>query len=85
MGLAGLLPLKISPHVILDLNGILLLLIAYLYQILRIVLTVEGTFHWSFLHSCLLSNSIRDDIKSSRKFDIRSSFKIGGREGVQWR
>ncbi len=25
---------------------------------------------------------IRDDIKSSGKFAIRSSFKIGGREGV---
>ncbi len=29
--------------------------------------------------------SFRDDIKSSGKFAIRSSFKIGGREGVQWR
>ena len=28
---------------------------------------------------------IRDDIKSSGKFAICSSFKIGGREGVQWR
>ncbi len=27
----------------------------------------------------------RDDIKSSEKFAIRSSFKIGGREGVQLR
>ena len=28
---------------------------------------------------------VRDDIKISGKFAIRSSFKIGGREGVQWR
>ncbi len=27
---------------------------------------------------------IRDEIKSPEKFTIRSSFKIGGREGVQW-
>ncbi len=39
---------------------------------------VYNTREWS-------ATRFRDDIKSSGKFAIRSSFKIGRREGVQWK